>query len=406
MTKSVFSSVFSPFASERLIHCAASARLCSGISSMLAERFDELHSGGYGERADKSPVEGKDCHRLAAFKLRKALGQNAEDPTESLMYFNQEMDEAADTYVSSVMQRVRELYARGAKPVIYIEQQVDFSRYAGVDGCFGIADCIVLADGVIDIFDMKYGRGVLIPAKDNSQLRCYALGSLQMCGGSQVSEVHLNVVQPRRDNTNSYTMSCAELLTWADTVLAPAARLVAEGGGEFGVGKHCRFCPAKHVCRKYAEANVEFLRKFINDGTGKPEKLSSEEISSILMGLDNLTSWAGAIKEWAVDQVAHHGAYYPGLKLVRGRSGRRQYTDPTAAARVIREAGFEPYEQVLKNPAKMSRMLGPTRFDSLLGSLICLPPGKLTLVPESDGRPSICPPVEVMASIKEEIEDV
>ena len=151
---------------------------------------------------------------------------------------------------------------------------------------------------------------------------------------------------------------------------------------------------------------MEFLRKFINDGTGKPEKLSSEEISSILMGLDNLTSWAGATKEWAVDQVAHHGAYYPGLKLVRGRSGRRQYTDPTAAARVIREAGFEPYEQVLKSPAEMSRILGPIRFESLLGHLICLPPGKLTLVPESDDRPSIRPPLEVLASIKEEIEDV
>ena len=105
-------SVFSPSASERLIHCPASQRLCLSINSMLSERYDELLSGGYGERADKSPVEGKDCHRLAAFKLRKALGQNAEDPTESLMYFNQEMDEAADTYVSSVMQRVRELYAR------------------------------------------------------------------------------------------------------------------------------------------------------------------------------------------------------------------------------------------------------------------------------------------------------
>ena len=401
MTKSVFS----PSASERLIHCPASARLCSGISSMLAERFDELHSGGYGERADKSPVEGRETHRLAAFKLRKALGQNVEEP-EDLMYFNKEMDEASDSYVSTVLQRVRELYDRGAKPVIYIEQLVDFSCYAGVDSCFGVADCAVRANGVIDIFDMKYGRGVLISAKDSPQLRCYALGSLQLCGGSRVSEVNLNIVQPRRGNTNSYTMSCSDLITWADTVLAPAARLVAEGRGEFGVGKHCRFCPAKHVCRKYAEANVEFLSQFINDGTYKPEKLSSEEISSILMGVDNLTSWAGALKEWAVDQVAHHGAYYSGMKLVRGRSGRRQYTDPAVAARVIREAGFEPYEQVLKSPAEMSRMLGPTRFESLLGHLICLPPGKLTLVPESDDRPSIRPPLEVLASIKEEIEDV
>ena len=40
-------------------------------------------------------------------------------------------------------------------------------------------------------------------------------------------------------------MSREELLAWAETVLAPAAKLAYEGKGEFKAGDHCQFCKAK-----------------------------------------------------------------------------------------------------------------------------------------------------------------
>ena len=43
-----------------------------------------------------------------------------------------------------------------------IEQRVNFSRW--VQDGFGTADCIVIADGVMNICDYKHGKGVEVSA--------------------------------------------------------------------------------------------------------------------------------------------------------------------------------------------------------------------------------------------------
>lgn len=57
-------------------------------------------------------------------------------------------------YVSELLETAKQTCA---DPVILIEQRVDFSRWAQ-DG-FGTADCIVIADGVLNIVDYKHGKG-------------------------------------------------------------------------------------------------------------------------------------------------------------------------------------------------------------------------------------------------------
>ncbi len=87
---------------------------------------------------------------------------------------------------------------------------------------------------------------------------CYCLGVLEMFDGIyDVSTVKMVIYQPRRENVSEYTMSKADLLRWADEVLAPIAKLALEGKGEFKAGEHCRFCKVKATCRKRAEYNLE-----------------------------------------------------------------------------------------------------------------------------------------------------
>lgn len=50
-------------------------------------------------------------------------------------------------------------------PVVLIEQRVDFSRR--VEQGFGTADCIVIADGTLQIIDFKYGLGVPASAEES-----------------------------------------------------------------------------------------------------------------------------------------------------------------------------------------------------------------------------------------------
>ena len=82
--------VLSASSSDRWIHCPPSVRL----------------SEGFKDEGSSYAAEGTCAHALAEYKLRKALGYPAEDPTENLDYYNEEMEEATDGYVAYVLEQV------------------------------------------------------------------------------------------------------------------------------------------------------------------------------------------------------------------------------------------------------------------------------------------------------------
>lgn len=103
--------------------------------------------------------------------------------------------------------------------------------------------------------------------------------------------------------------------------------------------------------------------------------------------MDGLVAWANDIKEFALSQ-AQSGVHYEGWKVVEGRSNRK-FTDEAAVADTVTKAGFDPYEKKLLGITAMTSLLGKKKFEELLGGLIQKPPGKPTLVPESDKRPAM-----------------
>lgn len=366
-------SLLSASSSHRWLNCPPSARLCEE----------------YEDKTSEYAQEGTDCHELCAYKVEKALGRRARNPTENLAYYNSEMEDCAEGYCSFVMEQVAEAKKRCADPLVLVEQRLDYSRYVGIDGSFGTGDCVIVSDGLLHIIDYKHGLGVLVSAEKNSQLSCYALGALDLFDGIyDITEVSLTIYQPRRDNVSTYTISKDELLTWADTVLSPTAKLAYEGKGDFKAGDHCQFCKAKANCRKRAEYNLELARYDFE----MPATLEDDEIASILTKVDELVSWAGDLKEYAL-QKALSGTKFTGFKVVEGRSNRK-YTDEDAVARTVEAAGFDPYEKKLLGITAMSQKLGRKKFEELLGGLICKPPGKPTLVPESDKRPAMNTAIE------------
>ena len=72
-------------------------------------------------------------------------------------------------------------------------------------------------------------------------------------------------------------------------------------------------------------------------------------------------------------------------------SGRSvtKYTNDEAVATTVKAAGEDPYERKLLGITAMKALLGKKRFDDILGGLTYKPPGKPTLVPESDKRPAL-----------------
>ena len=341
-----------------------------------------LLSAKYGDTSSSYAQEGTAAHALAEYKVLKALGRKADDPTENLDYFNEEMDEATDAYAGYVLEQVAEAKKATTDPIVLVEQRVDFSTYVP-DG-FGTADALIIADGKLSITDLKYGQGVLVEADHNPQLMCYALGAYEMFSALyDIETVSMTIFQPRRDNVSVFEMKASDLLDWAENTLKPKAELAAECKGDFTAGEHCRFCKAKADCRARAEANLALARYDF----ALPPTLTDADIEAILPLLDELTSWAKDIKAYALTRAVA-GKEWHGYKLVAGRSNRK-YVNEDAVAKKVSDAGFNPYEEKLLGITAMTKLLGKNRFEELLSSLIEKPQGKPTLVPESDKRPAM-----------------
>lgn len=356
--------ILSASSSHRWLNCPPSARLCET----------------YEDKGSDYAAEGTDAHSLCEYKLRKALGMGAVDPSEHLTWYSEEMEDCANGYAAYILELAEAAKEVCSDPVVLIEQRVDFSRW--VEQGFGTSDAIIISNGTLRVIDYKHGLGVLVEADNNPQMMCYALGAMELFDAIyDIDNVAMTVYQPRRQNISTFEMSKDDLYRWAEEVLKPTAELAFAGDGNFLCGEWCGFCKAKHECRARAEANLLLAQYDFK----LPPLLEDSEIEVILSRADQLVSWVNDIKEYALQQ-AISGKDWTGFKLVEGRSNRR-YTDEAAVTQVVTNAGFDPYERKLLGITAMQKLLGKSRFEELLSAYIEKPQGKPTLVPESDKRP-------------------
>ena len=359
-------SILSPSGSHRWLNCTPSARL----------------EQEFGDTESEAAKEGTAAHALCEHKLRKALRMRSKRPVSD--YDSDEMEECSDAYVDFVMEQVEAARQACNDPIILIEQHLDFSCYVP-DG-FGTGDCIIIADGRLHIVDFKYGMGILVDAKDNPQMKLYALGALHIYDALyDIREVAMTIFQPRRENVSTWTVPVEELKEWAEKELKPKARMAYNGEGEYLPGEWCTFCRAAVRCRARAEEKLKLAQSEFK----LPPLLTDSEIGEILMVLPDLTKWANEITAYATDAAVNHGKEWDGFKVVEGRSVRK-YRDEEAVAQAAQGAGYKDiYRKSLIPMTEMQKLMGKTEFDKVLGGLIYKPPGKPTLVPVTDRRPAM-----------------
>lgn len=357
--------VLSASASHRWLSCNPSAR--------LEQEFED--------RTSSAAAEGTAAHAWCEYKLQKALGLPAGEPPTS-EYDSPEMDAHTDAYVEFVLEALEEAKQTCADPQLLIEQRLDLTSY--IPEAFGTGDCIIVADSNIHIIDMKYGMQI-VEAENNPQLRLYALGSLKLYDFLyDIQSVSMTIFQPRRENVSTWTISVAELMEWANTTLKENAERAFKGEGEFVAGPHCQFCKAAVRCRARAETNLRLAQYEF----ARPPLLTDEEIEDILAQIPDLEKWCSEIAAYAQDAAVNHGKHWNGFKLVESRTTRR-YINENAVIAAVTEAGYDPFEKKVLGLTAMQKVLGKTKFDTLLGHLIEKPKGKPTLVPVTDKRPAI-----------------
>lgn len=397
MASPVLHAVISPSASDRWLHCPPSVRLC--------ERLEKV----FGKKDSPFAREGTLAHALGELKIRNALyhsdkmttaklSRMAEAEREAYQGINdfrfkalraeldevsKEIEQATDTYCDVVMDRYLRAKELAPDTILLLEQRVDLSRW--IESSFGSSDCVIVSDSLLEVIDLKAGKGVAVDAVGNSQLRLYALGAYAKYGQLyDFQRVRYTIVQPRLDSLSDETISVAELLDWAENVVVPKAKLAWLGQGEFESGPWCRWCAAKATC----SARVAEALKMFQYGLEAPGLIPDEQIPAILSVLDVAESWISDIRAYAEAQ-ALRGQRWQGFKLVRGKRPNRRWSDTEEVKAQLLRAGYSPEQfetTQIKPPGEVEKVLGKPAFRALLDNLVTQGEGKLTLVPADDKR--------------------
>lgn len=365
--------ILSASGASRWMACTPSAR--------LEQQFEN--------KTSEYAAEGTLAHELGELKLKKVLeGLSSRSFNSKLKkiqenkLYTADMPDYVDVYVDTCLERYSEARAKTPDALFKIEQRLDFSKW--VPEGFGTGDFVIIADGTMEVCDLKYGKGVPVSADNNKQMMLYALGAIsEFSFLYDIEKVRMTIIQPRLDNISTFEVTVEELLKWAEEFVRPRAELAIKGEGEFFSGDHCRFCRAKAVCRARADKNLELAKYDFQE----PPTMDNNDIAYVLSKVDELVSWASDVKEYALEE-ALKGEEFDGFKVVEGRSNRRWSSEDDVAKVLIAE-GFQEsmiYTRKLDGISKIESAIGKKEVKRLLGEFIIKPVGKPTLVPITDKR--------------------
>ncbi len=348
--------------------------------------------------------EGTIAHAMAEAILRDMLAQDLTTFPEPAEYLTSrsgvilaefcrtcdreglDWKEMAETVYDHYVRPVYEAYL-GAKlqdpdAELLIEARLKLSEF--IPEGFGSSDAVLIYGRTLEVFDLKYGKGVKVDAEHNAQMMCYALGAY--CGPGEtydIADVRMTIIQPRLRHESSWTLTAPDLLHWAHNSLKPAAQLAFRGEGEQVPGEHCRFCKVAAKCRALADYTLRVTKEKTEPGV-----MTLEEIAALLPHFSTIKSWISSVEEYALE-AALEGDTVPGYKVVEGRSVRKISNTAEAMAR-LEGNGFEPESYLkpaeLKTITDLEKTLTKKGFKTLLGDLVIKPEGKPTLVEESDPR--------------------
>ncbi len=351
----------------------------------------------YGEKeTSQYAAEGTCAHELAELYLRKdALEDITEQEFEAMLeeimacdLFNDEMLDVIPTYTNYCEDQFTDAKSSDEYTIIEIEQKLDLTEY--VPESFGTADCVIISDGLMEIIDLKYGKGIPVYADYNKQLMLYALGALRKYDTMyDISEIRMTIVQPRIDNISSWQISVNELVNWADEELKPIADMAFHGEGELNAGDWCRFCAVRNQCKKLYEQQFEIAKHDF----AEPKLLSDDEIADIVKRAPKLVEWANSVAEYAKKKTLNDNKQWPGLKLIEGRS-RRKWSDEDKALETI----FEKFPELdetdvtttkIKGITDIEKRVGKKKFLEKLKDVVITTQGSPTFVSIQDKHPAI-----------------
>ena len=373
----------------------------------------------------KYAAEGTAAHQVLTWALqdeRAAAEYIGRDITVDGFVFV--VDEDMARHVQVCIDYCREL--QGEDGVLFADIRVNYSQYLDTPQheAWGTADVIVARGDELIVCDFKYGMGVEVSAEANPQMSLYALGALQAYHGlvNDFSRVRMAISQPRiKTAASEWDTSVEELEAWGRSTARSAVNScqIATQTAQDDVWeqtflrpgeKQCRFCRAKATCPALrdevletaigsAPATVDEFEAVMDTRAVHAESLQDtpeQWLAACLAKADLIEDWCKALRA-EVERRLLAGAPVPGFKLVQGKQGNRQWADPAAAERLLRETFRLPVEKAydlkLISPTAAEKLakagdIGPRQWPKA-EAMVTRNPGKPHVAPASDARPAL-----------------
>lgn len=361
---------------SRWINCTPSPRLEEGFAN---------DSSSFAE-------EGTLAHEFAELylKINQGLGDPLSNPEvlanlRENRYFSDEMLEYVFTHIDYVKEQFEEAKRKTPDAILLIEQKVDITHL--IEEGFGTCDVIIIADGTLEVIDLKYGLGVRVSAEDNSQLKLYGSGALEAYDLMyDIHTVKLTITQPRMDSISSWEISAEDLRKWGEEVVKPKAQIAYAGEGEQVTGDWCKFCKASPRCKAQADKALELAKLDF----AEPMLLNDAQLIEVYAQSPQVTKWLSAVTDY-IFKEAMNGKKWEGYKLVDGQN-RRGWTDESEVATILFANDFEEHQfsnSKIKGIGDIEKLVGKKEFPTLLGDVVAFKKTSPSLVPESDKRPAL-----------------
>lgn len=347
------------------------------------------------ERENEAAAWGTACHQLSEKCLR--LGDDAAErigTTEVTKAHSFEVDEEmADTaqqYVDYVRGRIQKyIEIENDDPVVSYEQHFSLESLKPPFDAGGTGDTVIYFPKwrLIEVVDLKGGRGVLVEVEENKQLRTYGLGAVLTNPGIDVEKVRVTIVQPRMQHTSGRIRSdefhVADLIEWTAELLKRmhrAKQAIADrktaipamwNTAYLVAGDHCKFCRAKPSCpeleRKAMDAAGVWFDDLDKPRVNAPDSFSADQLAEKLDMFDMIGEWMNAVRAHA-QELAESGVAIPNYQLTE-KIGHRKWRDEEKTRETLfLEADLtddQLYNKKLKSPAQIEKTLGAKKAKAL-----------------------------------------
>lgn len=364
----------SPSKLSRIIKCPGSLQLCEN------ERLPR-------ETTNPAAEEGTRLHALAEQTMQRILEPKAMIPEIQHEEF---LVQAAINYV---LGQINANMAAGAEILFHgLEHHVEIA-----EDISGTVDLWFLFEMnnqcVLEVFDYKFGQ-TPVSAKDNAQLKAYALGIMNELKTWQPNTIITHIVQPAIENYDSWAYKPVLIHSWWENDVAPAI-LAAESPDFMNrlIPSHdaCKWCRAIPICPKYKElADQTAAEVFAAYSEGAAYEVSDAQLFELYERADVLETYIAAVRHLVRSRLSKGPAF--GYKLVRTRGKREWKFDNEHTmdklVSILEEHGIEPFEAKLRTAPSVLK--GNSKLKKTLEPYICNTPGKsLSIVREDDPREAI-----------------